>query len=454
MMLGFIAGMIFHIGIFYWVTYVVVKYGSLPIYLGISAMVLLCAYLSLYTAIFAGGVVLLRNIPLLISAPILWTVLEYVRGQLLTGFPWEGLAYSQYLFRPLIQIVDITGTAGLTFLIVFVNVLLYEVCTKEYIHDRLWRIAAIMIILCSLGVYGFLRIESIDILNSKERAVPVRLIQGNIDQNIKWDPKFQKDTVDIYLSQSAYSQPVSEGLIIWPETAAPFYFQDANQTQQHILSFVKEKATWLILGSPSYQIKDGGMTFSNSAFLVDYHGQIAGQYDKVQLVPYGEYVPMRKIFPFISKLAVGVGDFMPGQGFSPVMMAGHPVGILICYEGIFPGAGVAYKRQGVELLVNITNDAWFGPTSAPFQHLSMTIFRAVENRLYLCRAANTGITTIISPTGQILGRTKLFERTSLKGEIKFLRTVTFYSTYGDIFAYSCIGMLFFIVIVSLLRRKR
>ena len=175
----------------------------------------------------------------------------------------------------------------------------------------------------------------------------------------------------------------------------------------------------------------------NSAFLLQPDGTLSGRYDKVHLVPYGEYVPLRRLFPFIGKLVAGVGDFRPGKGFYPLTIDGHRLGVLICYEAIFPEAARDYKRKGAELLVNITNDAWFGRTSAPYQHLSMTVFRAIENRLYLVRAANTGISAIIDPTGEILSRTGLFERTVLKGEVKIIDERTFYAAYGDLFVYLC-----------------
>ncbi len=175
----------------------------------------------------------------------------------------------------------------------------------------------------------------------------------------------------------------------------------------------------------------------NSAYLLRPDGAVAGRYDKVHLVPYGEYVPLRRLFPFIGKLVAGVGDFRPGKGFDPLVSDGRRLGVLICYEAIFPEAARDYKRNRADLLVNITNDAWFGRTSAPYQHLSMTVFRAIENRLYLVRAANTGISAVIDPTGKILSRTGVFERTVLKGEVKFIDEKTFYAAYGDLFVYLC-----------------
>jgi len=159
------------------------------------------------------------------------------------------------------------------------------------------------------------------------------------------------------------------------------------------------------------------------------------------------------MFPFVKKLVVGVGDFRSGEGYNPLAMNGHELGILICYEGIFPEASRTYKKKGADLLVNITNDAWFGETSAPYQHLSMTVFRAVENRLYMVRSANTGISAIIDPTGRIVAQTKLFERTALRNPVKFLNGKTFYSVYGDVFVLICMTALVCWTIISLRRRN-
>ena len=170
-------------------------------------------------------------------------------------------------------------------------------------------------------------------------------------------------------------------------------------------------------------------------------------------MPYGEYVPLKQFFPFIGKIVAGTDDFLPGKGFDPIESDGHRIGVLICYEAIFPESARAYKRKRADLLVNITNDAWFGTSSAPFQHLSMSVFRAVENRLFLIRAANTGISAIIDPTGKILSQTNLFERTVLKGEVKYIDEKTFYAAYGDLFVYLC-GIALIVYYIILKRRKK
>jgi apolipoprotein N-acyltransferase len=453
--LGFISGIICHIGVLYWITYAVVHYGNLPYYAGISAMMLLALYLSLYIAIFASGCVYFRNkrIPLVFAAPALWTCLEYAKSHLFTGFPWENLAHSQYLYSPLIQIADITGIYGITFMIVMVNIMIYNLLTTKPVNKMIMRevIVGCFIILITC-TYGFVKISHIENSMKQADSIDVAVIQGSIDQNIKWNPQFQKETIDIYKNLSLMKALSGASLIIWPETATPFFFQDADNLHREVVDVAKSSKSWLLFGSPSYVKNGDALSFLNSAFLLSPDGRIMGQYDKVHLVPYGEYVPLRRIFPFISKLAVGVGDFASGTGFFPIYMGHHRLGVLICYEGIFPEAGRSYKNAGADLLVNITNDAWYGPTSAPYQHLSMTIFRAVENRLYVVRAANTGISAVIDPTGKIVSRTKLFEKTFLRETVKFTNDKTLYMLYGDVFVYICLLSMIVCILICM-RRK-
>jgi apolipoprotein N-acyltransferase len=438
---GFLTGLIAHVGILYWISHVVVQYGYLPVYTGIAAMLLLAAYLSLYTACFSLGVVFLRarGHALYLSAPLLWTILEFARSHLLTGFPWENLAHSQYLYGDIIQIADITGAYGITFTIVLINTVLFNVLAAHFRREKYpaAEIATACAILVVIYGYGLFRTSDIQESLKRASTVEVALVQGNIDQNIKWDARYQSETLEIYRTLSIRAIPAQGGLIVWPETAVPFYFERPGPLQAAVFDLARISGRTLLFGSPSYVEGNGMVSFMNSAYLLRSDGVVEGRYDKVHLVPYGEYVPLRKLLPFIGKLVAGVGDFRPGKGFEPLVSDGHRFGVLICYEAIFPEAARDYKRKKADLLVNITNDAWFGRTSAPYQHLSMTVFRAVENRLYLVRAANTGISAVIDPVGKILERTGLFERTVLKGRVKFIDEKTFYAAYGDLFVYLC-----------------
>ena len=454
---GFLTGFVAHTGILYWIVYVVVQYGYLPVYVGIAAMLLLSAFLSLYTACFAMGVVFLKDkgIRLWISAPPLWTLLEFMRAHLLTGFPWENLAYSQYLYARVIQIADITGIYGITFAVVMINAVLYDLLSARFRGRSLLveAVVAGLVMIIIIG-YGHYRIGSMEELLKKAPRLGVALVQGNIEQDMKWNPFFQSQTIDIYRSLSRQAGPAGGGLIVWPETAAPFYFQQRSAMQEAVIDVARTSGSALLFGSPSYEKENGTISYMNSAFLLKPDGTVSGRYDKVHLVPYGEYVPLRRFFPFIGKLVAGVGDFKPGKGFYPLTVDGVRLGVLICYEGILPEAARDYKRERAEILVNITNDAWFGRTSAPYQHLSMTVFRAIETRLYLVRAANTGISAIIDPKGEILSRTGIFERTTLTGDVKIIDEKTCYAAYGDAFVYLCAIALLIMTVLSMKRRKK
>jgi apolipoprotein N-acyltransferase len=454
--LGFFSGLVAHVGILYWIVHVVVQYGDLPLSAGLLAMLLLCSYLSVYTAVFAMGVVWFhsRGVRPFFSAPPLWTVLEFFRSHLLTGFPWENLAYSQYLHGNLIQLADWTGIYGITFAIVLANALWAD-CFAERDRKRLLLTEGLAVIALIAAMVGYGHFRILDLENDLRGAAgfPVTLVQGNIDQSVKWDPRYQEETLEIYRFLTLREKAGEGGLIVWPETAAPFYFQQLGPLRERVVSVARTAGGELLFGSPSYEKANGRIGYRNSAFLLGPDGVPSGRYDKVHLVPYGEYVPLRTIFPFIGKLVAGVGDFQAGEGFHPLVGEGQKLGVLICYEGIFPEAARAYKRGGATLLVNITNDAWFGRTSAPYQHLSMTVFRAVETRLHLVRAANTGISAIIDPTGRILSRTHIFERTVLKGEVKIIDEKTFYAAYGDWFVGLC-GMVLLILSISACPRQR
>ena len=439
---GLLAGFVQHVGLLYWVTHVVVHYGRLPLALGIPVMMLLALYLSLYTGLFAAGVAFFRNrgIPVVAAAPLLWTVLEYAKSTLLTGFPWENLGHSQYLNLPLIQIADVAGSYGVSFLVVLVNAALaaFVGAGRDGRRRAFVGLAAAGLLLALAGGYGTWRLADVAARFDPVPEQTVALIQGNIDQSIKWDPSFQKETLRIYRDLSLEAAGKGARFIIWPETATPFMFQNRDELHDAVVGVARSTGAWLLFGTPSYTSRDGALRFRNSAVVLTPEGTTAGKYDKVHLVPYGEYVPLRPLFPFIEKLAVGVGDFLPGEGFEPVAAGEARVGFLICYEGIFPYIGRAYGRSGASLLVNVTNDAWFGMTSAPFQHLSMTVFRAVENRLYLARAANTGVSAVIDATGRITAQTRVFERTFLVAPVKIQRIGTFYTAYGDWLVLVCL----------------
>ena len=453
-LLGFITGIVSYIGIIYWIASVVTNYGYLPLYLGIILMLLLACYLSVYVALFAGGIVYFRGkIALYLTAPVLWVCFEYCKSILLTGFPWENLGYSQYLNFYLIQIADIAAVFGLSFLIIIVNATIFEVLNKRSGKEYVLAVV-VFLILAGVYIYGFCRLDQVNKVMQNAQGMEVSLMQGNIDQSVKWNENYQKETLNIYEQLSLKNAPANGSLIVWPETAAPFIFQDMNNLHDQITNLSLATKSWLLFGSVSSLQKKDSNDYFNSAYLLSPSGEIKGKYDKVHLVPYGEYVPLRNVFPFVKKLTAGIGDFGTGAGYYPLSLGDKKVGILICYEAILPFAARMYKKRSAELLVSITNDAWFGTTSAPFQHFSMAIFRAVETRLYLVRAANTGISGIIDPSGKIIAKTNIFQEDALKGYIKFVKIPTFYAECGDILVLICFVLIIFYLFWSLKGRVK
>lgn len=452
--LGMVSGLTAYCGIFYWLINVMTLYGKLPWPASFSLFLLFAAYLALYVGIIACLVRRgeIAGISPLLSFPVLWVGFEYLRSFLLTGCPWEILGYSQYRILPLIQIADITGVYGLSFLIVLANVVLLRIIKGAVMRGPSvypTKSAAFLLLLLVLTLaYGFMR------LNSADRGDPLKVVlaQGNIPQDVKWNPAFQESTVAVYERLTREGCAGGSDLVVWPESALPFYFQGGGKYSDRVKSLAIEFKTCMVLGSPAVEQGQERIRYLNSAYLLAPTGETVGRSDKMRLVPFGEYVPLARFLPFVSKMVEGIGDFSPGTVITPLDTGKGKIGVLICAEVIFPELSRAYVRAGSRILVNITNDAWFGRSSAPYQHLSMTAFRAVENRVPLVRAANTGITAIIDSKGHIRGMTQLFKEAYLTGEIRPGEGETFYTRYGDVFAVLC--LVFSAVIIMLAFRKK
>ncbi len=454
--LGFVTGIAAYGGLLYWINIVVTTYGKLPMMVSFMVFMVLAAYLAVYVGVL---MYLVRKgdekgIPMILSFPVLWVGLEYLRAHLLTGFPWASLGYSQYRILPLIQIADITGVYGLSFLIALANIAVYNIIKGLVKKERDMRVYKGAVFF--LALFAVTMLYGLNRLDRTETGAPVKvaLVQGNIDQSIKWDPAFQKATVDIYERLTRLAGASGVDLLVWPESAVPFYLQDEEKYSARLRQLAVTLKTYMVTGSPAYDVEGGTIKYRNSAFLISPQGEVAGRSDKVHLVPFGEYVPLAKLLPFVHKLVVGVGDFSPGAGTLPLSTDKVKIGTLICFEGIFPELSRGYVQAGSRMLVNITNDAWYGRSSAPYQHLSMTVFRAVENRVPLVRAANTGISAIIDSKGQIRVRTPLFQEAFVNSEVRLGTGNTLYSQYGDVFAKVCLVLCAIFAIKAFMGKKQ
>jgi apolipoprotein N-acyltransferase len=456
--LGLIAGLVFFTGLLYWIYVVLTEYGHLPGPASIFILIVLTAYLALY---FSGFAFLLRwaagkiEVPETLFAPPLWVSLEYLRGILLSGFPWGLLGYSQFLTLRMVQISDLTGIYGVSFIIVLANVSLYRWAVISL--DRGWKpglkeILGAGIILAMTGIYGQGKLIGLDQKTESEKSFLVSLIQGNIRQDMKWEPQFQEETVRIYTGLTHRVKPQRPDLVIWPETATPFFFQSAYPFQSRILELTHQLGVPILFGAPAFERDGPRINYFNSAFLISPEKKILGRYDKIHLVPFGEYAPLSGILGFTRDIIGAIGDFTPGERVHNLTLPWGKFGVLICYEAIFPDLTRRFVKQDAQFLVNITNDAWFGRTAAPYQHLSMATLRAVENRVPIARAANTGISALIDAGGRVLISTNLFTRETLSGKIYLSKSRSFYTEFGDLFAYLCLGFTAFFLILIRYRR--
>ena len=443
-----------------WVIKTMNNYGGVPLWVSLLILLLLSLYLGLYFGVFGlltRYVTTKTRLPLPCVAPLLWVSLEYVRTYLLTGFPWASLGYSQYRFLTLIQIADVTSFLGVSFLIAGVNAALFEIFS--YLNRRPARTSlpsvvsiTVMVLLFLLSLmYGHHRLKAS--FDRTDKGIDVAVLQGNIPQNLKWNRAFQRRTIDIYARLTAESHQHQAHLVIWPETAAPFFFQDPSTYRQELFDLAGEENIFLLFGSPSYTSgADATLKLFNSAYLISPYGESLSRYDKIHLVPFGEYIPLSKILFFIEKMVAGIGDFVPGRDYTLFQIPQAKFGVVICFEVIFPDLVRRFVRDGAEFMVTITNDAWFGRSAAPYQHFAMVVFRAIENRVYFARAANTGISGFISPKGETLEASPLFVENALLRTISPSTTRTIYTTYGDIFAWVCIFITGIVMILALFFR--
>jgi apolipoprotein N-acyltransferase len=461
--IGFIAGLSHYLSLLYWLVPVMQTYGFLPWYLSITILILFSAVLALFMALFSMAICGLGAKPwrcFMILSPV-WVSVEYIRGIIFSGFPWELLGYSQFERLHLIQISDIFGVYGVSFLITLSNTaiffcLLYFAKKQWQDTDICARLAVVSVVVFVLSIvctlaYGYRRLDSVDQLMANAPKARITVVQGNIDQAIKWDRAFRDATINTYNRLSLTAVADRPDLVIWPESATPFYFLKDQDPTEMVMAGIRQVKTDFLFGSPSFARNNNNVEYHVSAYLMSPQGKWM-RYNKSHLVPYGEYVPFKKWLPFLGKIVAQVGDFMPGKKGKTIPWENEKLGIQICYEIIFPDLSRAMAKNGATLLINITNDAWFGKTSGPYQHFSMTVFRAVENRRALARSANTGISGFIDPAGRILASTPLLQEAVMTRALPLLNQKTVYTFFGDVFAWACLAVTVFAILLDLGKR--
>ncbi len=449
---GLSCGLVHFTLLLYWIVIVLDKYGGLAWFFSVLALLLLALYMSLYFALFA---LLARYILLAFPAvvavwllPALWVGVDWLRSVLFTGFPWMDLGYGLFEVPALLQIADLVGHYGVTFLIVLVNTCLLLIFRLLFTqkHSVVASLLVVVPVLCLLGGVGVYSKNRFAEMQQKTAApvalkITVGIVQGNVDQSVKWSPEQQQQTVENYREQTqtlfVSSRP---SIVVWPETALPFY-PPSNAHMQPLRALVATKNFALLTGAPWYEVIDleaRKINFFNSALLLEPNGQFGGKYYKTHLVPFGEYIPLKKYLPFLAPLVEAVGDFSVGKIEQPLVWQQAKAGVLICFESVFPDLSRQWVLAGANMLVNLTNDAWYGMSSAPHHSLAMAVLRAVETRRSLVRSANTGISAFVSPAGTITKQSELFVPWAAASEVVLCDELTIWVRYGYLFAPLCL----------------
>ena len=449
-MLGLITGLVYFVGTLYWITHVMVTYGGLKLWVALLVNGALVAYLALFPAVFA---IAMRQLVTtyghlaLLTAPIVWVATELGRASLFTGFPWVLLGYSQVTVLPIAQLGSVSGVYGVSALVVAVSAALATTVTMPWGPGRRFGryVPATLVLagLVAIAVWGSLRVGGGDLARTGQ-PVRIGIVQGNVDQGEKWDAARAAGIFRDYLRLTR--QAIGEGseLILWPESSTPFNFEDDVDGADRVRMLARQARVPILVGSDQIE-RSRATSYYNAAFLVRADGSTGAVYRKMHLVPFGEYVPLKRIFFFAAPLVEAVSDYSAGEDAVLLPVDGHTISTAICYEIVYPDLVRRFVQGGSELLTTITNDAWFGRTSAPYQHFAQASMRAIENGRYLVRSANTGVSGIVDPYGRVLERSDIFQQAVIVGQARFLRDSTFYARHGDFFAYGCafaaVGML-------------
>ena len=455
---GFWFGMTFFAGSVYWVVPVMQHYGGLSWMVALSVLVL---FVALLAAFFAGFSALVQHLvnqlgagPALILAPAVWVGAELARGHVLTGFPWVRLGNALHTIPALLQLASVTGIYGLSFLLLALASSLALLARPALRATGAIYLSLLLLMAVGIFAWGSARADRLRGEAEASRGIGVACVQGNVPQDHKWSREAADEILARHLELTRLAASRGAELVVWAESSLPFPLRRHAEFSNRVRQAARDTGSALIIGSLDWRPtgQDGRQVY-NSAFLVSAGEPVRLAYDKVHLVPFGEYVPLRRVLFFASKLVEEVGELSAGNG-QQHLAAGSGVqglpglGILICYEIIFPGLARQAVNDGAQVLLTLTNDAWFGNTAAPHQHFSEAVIRAVETGRWVVRAANTGISGIIAPSGDVAARTELGVATLAQAEIYPRSERTLYVRLGDVFAWACVILTAVVVVLG------
>ena len=437
-LLGYICGILWYAGTCYWVYDTMRKYGGLDASAAALVLVLFCLYLGLYHGLFGLLIALIARSPrhyrpALVLAPFFWVAVELMRTRV-TGFPWNLLGTAQVDNSALCGIAALTGVYGVSFEIALVNIAL----AAAFLIPREKRMSMLVAAIAAAAVLQ----AGILVRVPEARATGTALlVQQNVPVSADWTPAYFQQTLSDLIGlteKSVAAEPAGKlDLIVWPESPAPFFTNDPR-FREALTQVATQTKLWTVTGAigvtPANQANG---TIYNSAVVISPSGEWVARYDKVHLVPFGEYLPFPRLFAFAGGLTKEVGQFGHGLSRKPLNAGGVQLGIFICYESIFPDEVRQFARNGAQVFVNISNDGWYGDSGAYAQHLNQTRMRAIENNRWLLSATDTGVTGSIDTEGRIVDRLPRKQRTTLAAPYALTSVTTFYTRHGDWFAYLC-----------------
>ena len=445
--LGLLSGAVYFAGTLYWLVETMTTFGGLSTPLAAFAAGMLIAYLSLYPAFFAliqARLVRRLGRGALLLAPAIWVASEMGRTYVLDGFPWELLGYSQATVLPIAQLASVAGVYGLSGFVALVSAATAYATLEP--SGRRWRVAAVAAgMVLAVALWGGWRLAR-HRLTSAGTPVRVAVLQGNILQDQKWDPSMRDAIMQRYIEMTREAIGRGATFVLWPESATPLPYEEDLARGEAIRRLAREAKLTLLIGSdqvepvrPIDQGKPATRLF-NAAYLIQPDGSTAAIYRKIHLVPFGEYVPFKRLLYFVGPIVDAVSDFSPGTEAVLLPVQGHPVSTAICYEVIYASLIRTFVRQGSELLTTITNDAWYGWSSAAYQHWEQASLRSIEEGRYLARAANTGFSGFVDPYGRVLQRSEMFQSAVMAEDLRFITDRTIYSRIGDVAGWGSVAL--------------
>jgi len=435
---GFVLGFVQAFSLMTWMPAVLMNYGGLSPVLAWFAYSLLIALLACYPAAACGltkYLILRGGNAFLLVFPALWVLSEYAQSlSPFGGLPWLTVGYSQSRFLPVIQISDIIGVYGISFVIVWTAVSIRWIVRKKAWSTAAWLPAALSVVMVA-GVicYGRLAMHWWAMPAPRFR---VAMLQKNISYDDPHSVLLDK-FLNGYVRMADRLKSSGTDLLLLPESPSPVFFETDAPYRKTLQTLAGRFRFGIIFNNVRYLESGESSRFYNTAYFMNRGGLVEGVYDKIHLVPFGEYIPLKSILSFVEVISKDVGSFEFGADYRTIKLDGHPVNAVICFEAVFPGMVRRFVGQGSELIVNLTNDGWYGNSAAPFQHLAIARFRAVEFRRFLLRSTNSGVSAVVYPDGRIQSSTGILREEICRGRFDFINARTLYARYGDVFVLLC-----------------